>query len=84
MRLRYIGPAAVSFAVLGIEVEPGGEFEVDDSLAGAFLHRPDVEVVEDPPPPRKRSTKPQTAPDPVEGGSSLPGSEPAPTATEEV
>ena len=45
MRLRYIGAVPVTFVALGLEVEPGAEFEIDDAEAQRLLARADVEQV---------------------------------------
>lgn len=54
MRLRYLGSTPTTFAVLGLEVAPGDEFDVDDSAAAAYTARADVEAV-DPPKSRRKS-----------------------------
>lgn len=53
MRLRYAGQAPVTFVALGLEVDPGDEFEVDDVEAQRLLARADVEEVQ---PPVRRKT----------------------------
>jgi hypothetical protein len=75
VRLRYAGQAPVTFVVLGLEVEPGAEFEVDDVEAQRLLGRPDVEEVPQAPLRRVKAAK-SAAPDDDAGA-------PAPV-TEEV
>lgn len=58
MRLRYVGMSLTSFMALGVEVEPGAEFQAPDAAAEALLRRPDIERVEDPPPAPKARRKP--------------------------
>lgn len=48
MRLRYTGQLPVTFVVLGLEVEPGAEFEIDDVEARRLLVRADIEEVQAP------------------------------------
>lgn len=45
MRLRYAGQAPVTFTVLGLDLAPDDEFEVDDEAAAVLLRRSDVEEV---------------------------------------
>lgn len=73
MRLRYAGQQPVTFTVLGLEVEPGAEFEVDDTEGQRLLARPDVEEVQ---PPARRKAAKSAAPEPA--------GEPAADVTEEV
>lgn len=61
MRLRYAGPTPVTFVALGLSVEPGGEFEVDDVEAQRLLRRADVEEVQ--PPARRKAGKTATPAD---------------------
>lgn len=72
MRLRYAGALPVTFVALGLEVEPGVEFEVDDAEAQRLLARADVEAVQ--PPVRRKAAK---------GAASVDAGVPAPV-TEEV
>lgn len=50
MRLRYTGPVPITFPAVGVETEPGDEFDVPDEDAAGFLSRADVESVPDPEP----------------------------------
>lgn len=78
MRLRYAGQLPVTFTVLGLEVLPGDEFEIDDErTAGVLLRRADVEEVPPAPVRRAKAVK-QAAP-----ADSSAGDGPAPV-TEEV
>jgi hypothetical protein len=77
VRLRYAGPLPVTFVALGLEVQPGDEFEVDDVEAQRLLRRPDVEEVQAPLP-RRKAAKQAAAP-----ADSPAGEVPAPV-TEEV
>lgn len=74
MRLRYAGQQPVTFTVLGLEVEPGAEFEVDDTEGQRLLARPDVEEVQ--PPARRKAAK--------QAAVSESAGEPAADVTEEV
>jgi hypothetical protein len=67
LRLRYLGAIPTTFVTLGLEVQPGDEFDVDDATASAFTARADVEAV-DPPKSPRRKTKADAAPDPVPAG----------------
>ena len=42
MKLRYAGKHKVAFVELGIEVEPGDAFTVEDAQAERYLRRADV------------------------------------------
>lgn len=76
MRLRYAGQTPVTFVVLGLEVEPGDEFEIDDeATASVLLARPDIEEVPAAPVRRGKAAK-SAAPEPA--------GEPAADVTEEV
>lgn len=76
MRLRYAGQTPVTFVVLGLEVEPGDEFEIDDeATAGVLLARPDIEEVPAAPARRGKAVKSATP---------EPAGEPAADVTEEV
>lgn len=48
MRLRYIGTSPISFQTLGIDVEPGEEFDAPDEVADGYTRRADVEAVAEP------------------------------------
>jgi hypothetical protein len=48
VKLRYTGTRPVTLMTLGIEVEPGGEFEIADGAGGAFEDRPDFERLDAP------------------------------------
>jgi hypothetical protein len=61
LRLRYLGAIPTTFVTLGLEVQPGDEFDVDDATASAFTARADVEAV-DPPKSPRRKTKADVAP----------------------
>lgn len=89
MLLRYTGPQPVTFTSLGVEVEPGGTFDIPDEDAGSFLARADIEAVpaDEPPPdkaPRgKRAAKtasPETT-SPAGDGATPAGPVPDPTST---
>lgn len=75
MRLRYAGQQPVTFTVLGLEVEPGDVFEVDDVEAQRLLARADVEEV---PAPTARRSKAAKSAAPESAGA------PAADVTEEV
>lgn len=62
MRLRYVGALPTTFMTLGLSVNPGDEFEVDDDQAAAFTVRADVEAADPPKPARRKQTKPDTSP----------------------
>lgn len=64
MRLRYTGPWPVSFPALGLEVEPGTEFDAPDQLAEGLLRRPDIEAA--PPAPSPKARRRAKDPDPTE------------------
>ncbi len=71
MRLRYLGHAPATFVALGLEVLPGDEFDVDDSVAPGLVGRADIVAV-DPPKGQRRKAKPDdTAPDAVPAGELL-------------
>lgn len=78
MRLRYIGTSPISFQSLGIDVEPGEEFDAPDEVANGYTRRADVEAVDaaDEPKPAKKSAAGKSKPDP-EPDAVKPG--PAPT-----
>lgn len=65
MRLRYTGPVPVTFVVLGLEVVPGAEFEIDDVDAQRLLARADVEEVVDVQPPVRRKAAQAAVPEPA-------------------
>jgi hypothetical protein len=48
VKLRYTGTRPVTLMTLGIEVEPGGEFEIADGAGSAFAERPDFERLDAP------------------------------------
>lgn len=73
MRLRYAGALPVTFVALGLEVEPGVEFEVDDVEGQRLLARADVEEVQ---PLARRKAAKSAAPESA--------GEPAADVTEEV
>lgn len=75
MRLRYAGALPVTFVALGLEVEPGAEFEIDDAEGQRLLARADIEEVPAPTARRSKAAK-SAAPEPA--------SEPAADVTEEV
>lgn len=77
MRFRYTGPLPVTFPTIGVEVEPGDEFEVPDLAAPGFAARADLEALPDPKPPRARRAAKADDTDPT-------GTEPTPTVTQEV
>lgn len=77
MRLRYAGALPVTFTVLGLEVQPGDEFEVDDAEGQRLLRRPDVEEVPAAEAPARRGKAAKSA-TPESAG------EPAADVTEEV
>jgi hypothetical protein len=76
MRLRYAGALPVTFVALGLEVEPGTEFEVDDVAGQRLLARADVEEVPLAPVRRGKAGKSATTDE-------IAGAAPAPV-TEEV
>jgi hypothetical protein len=76
VRLRYVGAQPTTFITLGVEVEPGDEFEVPDDAAHGLLARADIEEVAAPSTPRRKAAK-ASAPDPS-------GTTPDPDVTEEV
>lgn len=81
MKLLFTGVMPVTFPTVGLEVQPGDEFEVADDLAPGFLARADVEAPP-PDPPRRRPSKSSAAPT---GGVSVSGPVPdAPAPAEEV
>lgn len=63
MRLRYAGQQPVTFTVLGLEVQPGDEFEVDDVEAQRLLARADVEEVPAAPVRRGKAAKSAAVPE---------------------
>ena len=83
MLLRYTGQQPVTFTSLGIEVEPGGTFEVPDSDAPGYLTRGDVEAADVAPADRpargKRATK---ADESVPAGDGTTPAGPTPDTTE--
>ncbi len=67
MRLRYLGHAPATFVALGLEVLPGDEFDVDDSVAPGLVGRADIAAA--PPKALRRKAKPDDAtPTPVSAG----------------
>ena len=72
MRLRYTGTRPVSFTSIGVEVEPGDEFDVPDDIAEAFSRRTDLEIVAAPEPAPAKAVRraakadPEPEPAPVE------------------
>ncbi|MHA6764681.1 hypothetical protein [Streptacidiphilus sp. PAMC 29251] len=78
MRLRYAGVLPTTFVTVGVEVDPGGEFEVPDDAAPGLLARADIEEMSAPSAPRRKAAKaPAADPDST-------GSTPDPDVTEEV
>lgn len=65
MRLRYAGQAPVTFVALALSVEPGAEFDIDDTEAQRLLRRSDVEEV--PSAPSRRKAAKAATPDDVAG-----------------
>jgi hypothetical protein len=55
VRLRYLGSAPTTFVALGLEVEPGDEFDVDDSTAPGLVGRGDIVAVDPPKTPRRKA-----------------------------
>lgn len=47
MKLRYVGSVPTSFMALGLEVNPGQEFDVPDDEAKSYLSRADINEVVD-------------------------------------
>lgn len=71
MKLRYTGTAPVTFMQLGLELEPGAEFSVEDEQAPGYLARADIESLE----------PPQADPEPEEEPAAPKGKGKAPAAT---
>ncbi len=55
MRLRYLGSIPTTFVALGLEVQSGDEFDVDDSAVPGYLARADVEAADPPKAPRRKA-----------------------------
>jgi hypothetical protein len=53
VRLRYVGALPTTFVSVGVEVDPGDEFEASDEHVPGLLARADVEEVQAPPVRRK-------------------------------
>jgi hypothetical protein len=55
VRLRYVGSTPTTFVTVGVEVDPGDEFEVPDDAAPGLLACADVEEL--PAPTRRKAAK---------------------------